>query len=208
MTELSQAILSGKVQPPGTRNPELSPQLEGIILKALSRNREQRYEDAALMARELRALNLQPPVQPAASLPPSLSLSEDQSKPSNGERYLSSRRPQPQGLPHIERALNQAPQTEVQPNKQQGSILNVSQISGALPHLIDQKLTEGTEEQIQQTPQQLVVSQPTTFSQPPEEIHAQDRQGVMDHIQRLFRFPSRKMPQSSNGTGKESATGT
>ena len=75
MTELSQAIISGKIQAPGTHNPELSPQLEAIILKALSSNREQRYEDAALMAQELRFINLQPPVLPVAS-PPSLSLSD------------------------------------------------------------------------------------------------------------------------------------
>jgi hypothetical protein len=74
MTELSQAIISGKIQAPGMHNPELSPQLEAIILKALSSNREQRYEDAALMAQELRFINLQPPVLPVAS-PPSLSLS-------------------------------------------------------------------------------------------------------------------------------------
>lgn len=74
MTELSQAIISGQIQAPRTHNPELSPQLEAIILKALSSNREHRYEDAALMAQELRFINLQPPVLPVAS-PPSLSLS-------------------------------------------------------------------------------------------------------------------------------------
>jgi serine/threonine-protein kinase len=73
ITELSQVIISGKVRPPSTYNPELSPQLESVILKALSNNRAQRYEEAALLAQELRVLNLQPPAPPPAS--PSLSLS-------------------------------------------------------------------------------------------------------------------------------------
>jgi serine/threonine protein kinase len=208
MTELSQAIISGMVQPPSTHNPELSPQLERIILKALSSNREQRYEDAALMAQELRALNLQPPVQPAASLPLSLSLAEGQSESSNGAQPFSSRRPQPQGLPRTERALNHTSQTEAQLSKQQGCILNGSPTSDSLTHLIDQELMEGTAEQLQQASQQLVGSQPATFSQASEEIHGHDRQTVKDHLQRLFRFSLRKTLQSSTDTGKEPATGT
>src|SRR5581483_9034406 len=64
MPELTQAIVGGPLQPPGAHNPELSPQLEQIILTALSRDRTLRYADAALLAQELRALNLQPPSVP------------------------------------------------------------------------------------------------------------------------------------------------
>src|SRR5215469_15636397 len=73
MTELSQAIISGQVLPPTRHNPEISPKLEEIILKALSCNSEQRYQDSSLMARELRALNLQAATSPTDSLQPSLS---------------------------------------------------------------------------------------------------------------------------------------
>jgi eukaryotic-like serine/threonine-protein kinase len=167
MPELSQAIISGKIQPPSTHNPELSPQLEGIILKSLSGNREQRYEEAALMAQELRGLNLQPPAPPIAASPSSLSLSDPLS-PSQSEPVDKS------------------------------------------PHLINQVSLEGTAEQIQKgpQPQQLLLPQQATFSQPSEESPIQDRQTVRDHIHRLFRLPSRKMPQSSTDTGKEPATGT
>ncbi len=167
MPELSQAIISGKVQPPSTHNPELSPQLEGIILKALSGNREQRYEEAALMAQELRGLNLQPPTPPIAAPPSSLSLSDPLS-PSQSEPADTS------------------------------------------PHLINQVSLEGTAEQIQKgpQPQQLLLPQQASFTQPLEESPIQDRQTVRDHIHRLFRLPSRKTPQSSTDTGNESATGT
>jgi eukaryotic-like serine/threonine-protein kinase len=61
LPELTQAITSGPVQPPGTFTPELSAELEQIILVAMARNRDERYEQAILMAQALRALNLQAP---------------------------------------------------------------------------------------------------------------------------------------------------
>ena len=174
MTELSQAIISGKVQAPSTYNPELSPQLESIILKALSRDREQRYEEAALMAEELRLLNLKPPVLPVAS--PSLSVS------------LS-------GLSSDVASLGTNLGTTNEP-------------SDAPLDLMDEEAIEDTAEQIEPVPQSLVLSQQATFSQQPEEVPIQDRQTVRDHIQRLFRLPSRKLPSSATDAGKESATGT
>jgi serine/threonine-protein kinase len=68
MPDLTQAIARGKVQPPHVHNAELVPELEAIILTALARDREQRYEEAGLMARDLRMLNLRPPTLPL-SLP-------------------------------------------------------------------------------------------------------------------------------------------
>ena len=63
MPELTQAIVRGILQPPSAINPEITPQLEHIILTALARDREQRYEHASIMAQQLRELNLQPPPQ-------------------------------------------------------------------------------------------------------------------------------------------------
>lgn len=60
MPELTQAIIAGPVCSPSTLNTEVSPELEHIILTAMARNREERYEDAGVMARDLRALLLQP----------------------------------------------------------------------------------------------------------------------------------------------------
>ena len=60
LPELTQAIVGGTLHPPGTFNPELSPELEQITLKAMARNRDERYAHATLMAQDLRALNLRP----------------------------------------------------------------------------------------------------------------------------------------------------
>ena len=61
LPELTQAIVTGALKPPSTFNSELSPGLEQIILTAMARNRDERYEDANLMAQDLRALNLRAP---------------------------------------------------------------------------------------------------------------------------------------------------
>src|SRR5260221_180550 len=56
--ERTRAIVAGPLRPPSTLNAELAPEFEPIILKAMARNRDERYEHAAFMAQELRALNL------------------------------------------------------------------------------------------------------------------------------------------------------
>lgn len=61
MPELTQAITHGPFVPPSKYNQEITPELEHIIGKAMARKREERYEDASVVARDLRALNLQPP---------------------------------------------------------------------------------------------------------------------------------------------------
>src|SRR5260370_15181091 len=67
LPELTQAIVGGTLYPPSRFNPELSPELERIILTAMARNLDERYIHATLMAQDLRALNLRPP--PSATLP-------------------------------------------------------------------------------------------------------------------------------------------
>jgi serine/threonine protein kinase len=219
MIELSQAITSGKVQPPSTHNPELSPQLELIILKALERDRELRYEEATMLARELRDLNLQPPARPMASIPPSLSLSglltTDQFKPtqtaqtqhtSEQAKLILPKIPQIQRPPYFDITLNQTRETEVQSNEHQASLPNTSYISHVPLYSLDQESGERTD-RTEQTPKSLLPSQPTTSSKLLGETRTQDRQTVKDQIHRLFRLPSRKMPQSSTNTDKESAPG-
>jgi serine/threonine-protein kinase len=75
MLELTQAITGGALQPPRVHNPELSPELEQIILKAMARDRDQRYEDAGFMAHALRELNLKPPAHAVADGTAALSAS-------------------------------------------------------------------------------------------------------------------------------------
>ena len=219
MTELSQAITSGQVEAPSVHNPELSPELECIILKALQCNRDNRYEEAAIMARELRVLKLQPPVLPGTSGPSLLSSSPSQNEPSDttrsqpmaeGEQLVLPRKPHLQRLPKVDITLDETSRIVVPSYKPSKNTLNASQISDAPLRLVDQDSLAGAEEQIQQVPQteQPLPSQQETFSEQPEEMQEQDRQTVRDHIHRLFRLPARKSPSSSTGNGKESATGT
>ena len=77
MTELTNNITSGKLQPPSFYHPELSPQLEQIILTALARDRNERYREAGLMAQDLRRLKLEPlaqSIEPITPIPPSSSV--------------------------------------------------------------------------------------------------------------------------------------
>jgi len=71
LPDLTQAIISGLLKPPTLYNPEISPELEHIILTAISRDRHQRYEQAILMAQGLRALNLRPAAPTMPVTPPS-----------------------------------------------------------------------------------------------------------------------------------------
>src|SRR3984893_9918572 len=64
LPELTQAIVNSPLRRPSTYNPELSLELEQIILTAMARDRNERYEQAILMAQDLRALDLQMPQQP------------------------------------------------------------------------------------------------------------------------------------------------
>jgi len=73
MPELTQAIVAGPVCLPSTLNEEVTPELERVILTAIARDREERYEDAGLMARDLRALQLQP-TTPLTQSPESISI--------------------------------------------------------------------------------------------------------------------------------------
>jgi eukaryotic-like serine/threonine-protein kinase len=58
LPELTQAIVGGTLRPPSTYDAEISNELEKIILKAMARNRDERYENAGLMAQDLRSLNV------------------------------------------------------------------------------------------------------------------------------------------------------
>src|SRR5436190_5017852 len=69
LPELTQAIVGGTLRPPSTYNAEISKELEKIILTAMARNREERYENAGLMAKDLHSLNLRS-IQDAASRNP------------------------------------------------------------------------------------------------------------------------------------------
>ena len=64
LPELTQAIVGVPLRPPSTFNAALAPEFEKIILKAMARNRDERYEHATLMAQALRELSLRPSAIP------------------------------------------------------------------------------------------------------------------------------------------------
>ncbi|TMC22566.1 MAG: serine/threonine protein kinase [Chloroflexi bacterium] len=103
LPELTQAITSGPVQPPSIFMPELSAELEQIILVAMARNRNERYEQAMLMAQALRALNLQAPTHFSPDTPGAASgspLKTNESKTSRERVVL-----QPPKRPQMQRPL-------------------------------------------------------------------------------------------------------
>lgn len=63
LPELTRAIVNSPIRPPSHYTPELLPELEQIILVAMARDRNERYEQAMLLSRDLRTLNLKPETQ-------------------------------------------------------------------------------------------------------------------------------------------------
>src|SRR5260370_17789876 len=72
LPELTQAIVGVLLRPPSIFNTELAPEFEKILLKAMARNRDERYGHATLMAQALRELGLRPSAIPVVrdSRPP------------------------------------------------------------------------------------------------------------------------------------------
>jgi serine/threonine protein kinase len=111
LPELTQAIISGPLRPPSFYNPEIPEELEHIILTAMSRDRQQRYEQAILMARALRALNLMSGTPQASStIAPLLSLRQQAAR----ERIMIQppKRPQMQPPRYIDLEQTQPPLPE------------------------------------------------------------------------------------------------
>jgi serine/threonine protein kinase len=103
LPELTQAIISNRLTPPLTFNPELASDFEHIILTAMARDRNERYEQALEMAQDLRALNLKPPAPPQLSggIKPKITAA---SRPPSRERVIIQppKRPQIRIPPYME----------------------------------------------------------------------------------------------------------
>lgn len=113
LPELTQAIIGGPLKPPGMYNPEIPPELEHIILTAMARDRQQRYEHAMLMAQDLRALNLRP-LTPPPTTPP---LSPVQPQKTGRERMVMQPPKRPQMPPprYLDLEQTQPPPLQPQP---------------------------------------------------------------------------------------------
>lgn len=114
LPELTQAIISGPLKPPARYNPEIPSELEHIILTAMSRDRQQRYEQAILMAQALRTLNLKPGTPQTPGTMQSFSPSLPHQQQTARERIMIQppKRPQMQPPRYIELEQTQPPPPE------------------------------------------------------------------------------------------------
>jgi serine/threonine-protein kinase len=206
MSELTHNVTAGNLQPPSFYNPELSPQLEQIILTALARDRNQRYSEGSLMAQDLRKLNLEPPAQLFEPMSPILSAS-------------SVRGPQlPSSYSHVPRE-----QTTIQPPKrpiQRPSYLNTEMEPPVTPLFTSSEPNNSTVPPIPSSTQPIqkegtylegqdlshlsipyqsvlpsgesgVIARDPAMNTSASQPRAQDHPGVWNHLQRLFRPPQR-----------------
>jgi len=178
MPELTQAILVGAVQAPSTLNEEISSDLERIILTAMARDREERYEDAGLMARDLRAL-LSPQVTPISSqLSSSISIGQGQR-----ERVTI----QPPKRPHAQRPAYEDIVIPLSPSSEDAS---VSLLPASLPEDATLRNPERPTLPMVISPSPLPVEQQETvktLSTPSEKT----KRTFWEQLQRLFTFSSR-----------------
>jgi serine/threonine protein kinase len=61
LAEVTREILGGRYQAPRAYIPDISPELEGIILRAMALNRDERFAEAGQMAQRLHVFSLQAP---------------------------------------------------------------------------------------------------------------------------------------------------
>jgi serine/threonine protein kinase len=201
MPELTQAIIRGTLQPPTIYNPEIAPELERIILTALARDRDQRYAEASLMARDLRALNLKPPVLPQS---PAVSMSgtysSEQSHQAVHERVVVQPPKRPQmprpSYPDITAEKTQPLSGEPPAGRarQQASTQTIQKAQRS--H--EQRSTDGATEPVEAISHPPVSSRPgsaprreqsTTALLPVQK--AQARRTLWSQLQRLFKPPAR-----------------
>jgi serine/threonine protein kinase len=126
LPELTQAIISSPLSQPHLFNTELSPEFERIIVTAMARDRHERYEQAAVMAQHLRALNLKPPAQPQLSQD-GKSKNAQATQPKSPEQVVIQppKRPQIRISPYMTtESAKPLPQPQSQPQKAKTALEN------------------------------------------------------------------------------------
>lgn len=94
LQELTQTITVGRFPLPTALSPDLNPELEQIILTAMSCSREGRFAQASLMAQALRALQLHPPSNIPLSSPSERHTPAEMERIENMPLKLVPKRPQ------------------------------------------------------------------------------------------------------------------
>ncbi|MBA2285439.1 MAG: protein kinase [Ktedonobacteraceae bacterium] len=176
LPELTQAIVNGPLRPPSALNPELSQELEQIILRAMARDINERFTQAQLLARELRALNLKPsPILQITDLPTPPKTATVHPPQGQRERIVI----HPPKRPQAQRPISPAPETR--------------QPTGAQPPI---RLTGISEGQLSSADQQYPMSYPPASSPagPPEQrlpdsSNEQPRRTFWQQLHRLLKPP-------------------
>lgn len=183
LPELTQAIVGGILRPPSTYNPELSPELEQIVLTAMARNRDERYKHATLMAQDLRALNLRPSTNTVSPNPGSHSLAMQR-----GQRESIVIRPPKR--PHVQRPRY----LDLEATQPPGETTERSPMQSQEEPVHEQPATPGRkehEDEIPTKPLSPVINVNTHAQQQDEQaplrFRPETRRTFWQQLQRLFR---------------------
>ena len=186
LPELTQAIVNGPLHPPRTLNPEISPDLDRIILTAMARDRENRYENASLLAQELRGLGLQ---APASAVGPA----SRQAGQREGFVVRLPKRPQAQRPRYLDLEETQPPPGEQSQNGQEQARQDASQRSLHPPTTPSMTILEQTDD-VPTRPltggaPDLEISSVPTATEKEDAANPETRRKRWRHFQRLFKTP-------------------
>ncbi len=185
LAELTQAIVGGTLRPPSTYNQEISNELEQIILTAMARNRDERYENAGLMAQDLRSLNLRS-MQDAATPDSKLSATSNQRGLHESTALRPPKRPQVQRPRYLDLEATQPPPGEsrehspgepaLEQSPQQGKAIDIDYEDEVptkpLGPIMD--LDTLTQQKVEQ-------------AQPPTKTNPETRRTLWRQLQRIFK---------------------
>jgi serine/threonine-protein kinase len=187
LPELTKAIVASTLRPPATYNPEISQELEQIILTAMARNRDERYENAGLMAQDLRSLHLRS-TQDAATGDPKLSATSNQRELHESTGLRPPKRPRVQRPRYLELEATQPPpgasrehspgEPAPEQSPQQGKAIDISfedeVPTKPLGPIIDLDTLTQQKVEVEQT-------------QPPKKTNPETRRTLWRQLQRIFK---------------------
>jgi serine/threonine protein kinase len=185
LPELTQAIVGGTLRPPSTYNPEISKELEQIILTAMARNRDERYENAGLMAQDLRSLNLRS-IQDAATRDSKLSATSNQRASHESTALRPPKRPQVQRPRYLDLEATQPPPGESSEHSPGGPALEQSPQQG-------KAIDIDYEDEVPTKPLGPIVDldtlaqQKVDQAQPPTKTNPETRRTLWSQLQRIFK---------------------
>jgi serine/threonine protein kinase len=185
LPELTHAIVEGTLRPPSTFNPDISKELEKIILTAMARNRDERYEHAGLMAQDLRRLNLRPPAV-TATRDPILPTTANQRGSREGIVVRPPKRPQVQRPRYLDLEATQPPPGESRKHSPGEPALEQSPHQGKAID-IDYQDEVPTKPLGPTMDPDTLTQQKVEQAQPPTKTNSETRRTLWRQLQRIFK---------------------